>query len=57
MAIENSDFDGTERLECMLTLRAGEVVFDRDARTSPYWDEADDSYWKPGPVQRLWRNS
>lgn len=49
--------DGTERLECMLTLRAGEVVFDRDARTSPYWDEADDSYWKPGPVQRLWRNS
>ena len=36
--------DGDQRLSCELTLRAGEVVFDRNSRTAKPWEEADLDY-------------
>ncbi len=53
--------DGKEKLECLLTLRKGEVVWDRHGLTCPPWQEAapDSGYWEvtevPVPVPRLWR--
>ena len=52
--------DGRHRLECALTLRAGQVVWDRHGLSSPHWREAPESYFLPpdlqtGPNQRLWR--
>jgi len=52
--------DGRHRLECALTLRAGQVVWDRHALTCPHWREVDEpGYWQipatPVPVPRLWR--
>ena len=51
--------DGKYRLECALTLRRGEVVWDRHALTCPHWQEADSEYWElpevPVAVPRLWR--
>ena len=52
--------DGKHRLECALTLRRGQVVWDRHALTCPHWQEADPEYWElPSlqvkPVPRLWR--
>jgi len=38
---------GTKRIECLMTLRNGEVVFDPDARIMPEWREAPEPYWKP----------
>lgn len=52
--------DGEHRLECMLTIRAGTVVFDRHGLTCPHWQEvpASTGYWDvpdaPVPVPRLW---
>lgn len=52
--------DATQRLMCRLTLRAGKIVFDRDARTVPRWEDAPPEYWPvtviPVPVPRLWRD-
>ena len=31
---------GTQRLECVMTVRAGEIAFDRDGRQSPDWKGA-----------------
>jgi dihydroorotase len=36
---------GTQNLTCRLTLRAGEVVYDPDARTMPEWIDAPPEYW------------
>ncbi len=47
--------DGRQRLECVLTLRRGEVVWDRHALTCPHWEEAEPGYWESGATQRLWR--
>ena len=51
--------DAKERLVCRLTLRAGNIVFDRDARTVPEWEDAPPEYWPvtlvPEPVPRLWK--
>ncbi len=51
--------DGADRLECAMTIRRGQVVFDRDARTVPPWEEAAEAYWEvievPVPIRRLWR--
>ena len=47
--------DADQRLECLLTLRRGEVVWDRHALTCPHWEEAPESYWTPDGPQRLWR--
>ncbi|MDA0746941.1 MAG: amidohydrolase/deacetylase family metallohydrolase [bacterium] len=53
--------DGQDRLECKLTLRKGNVVWDRDALTMPAWQELPEDYWEvtevPVPVQRHWRES
>jgi len=53
--------DSQHRLECALTLRAGQVVWDRHGLTCPHWREVppDSGYWEvtelPVPVPRLWR--
>ncbi len=36
---------GDKKLECMLTVRAGEIVFDPNAITVPKWQDAPASYW------------
>lgn len=36
---------GDKKLECMLTLRAGEIVFDPNAMSVPVWQEAPAAYW------------
>jgi dihydroorotase len=37
---------GDKRLRCLMTLRAGEVVFDSDGLSMPTWTEAPPSYWE-----------
>lgn len=40
---------GTKKLDCVLTLRAGQVVYDINALTMPAWETADSPYWcSPG---------
>jgi dihydroorotase len=52
--------DGEDRLVCKLTLRKGEVVWDRDAMTVPGWEDAPPDYWEvpevPVKVRRHWRD-
>lgn len=36
---------GDKKLECMLTVRAGEIVFDPNAITVPKWQDAPADYW------------
>jgi len=52
--------DAKERLVCRLTVRAGKIIFDRDARTVPKWEDAPPEYWPvtvvPEPVPRLWKD-
>ena len=45
---------GEGRLECVATLRAGEVVFDPEARSMPDWRSAPDAYWKAPGLLRSW---
>ena len=55
--------EAEHRLECALTLRAGEVVWDRHAMTCPHLQEIpeEEEYWHlpklqaVSPVPRLWR--
>jgi dihydroorotase len=37
---------GDKKLECMLTLRAGEIVFDPNAMSVPKWQDAPAAYWQ-----------
>jgi dihydroorotase len=37
---------GDQKLACMLTLRAGEIVFDLNAMSVPEWEEAPAAYWQ-----------
>lgn len=37
---------GDKKLECSLTVRAGNIVFDGDALTAPDWQNAPESYWR-----------
>jgi len=52
---------GDFRLECALTLRAGQVVWDRHGLSCPHFTQAPENsgYWDlpavPVPVPRLWR--
>ncbi|MEG1550249.1 MAG: amidohydrolase/deacetylase family metallohydrolase [Ruthenibacterium sp.] len=40
---------GTKKLDCVLTVRAGQVVYDANAITMPEWETADAPYWcSPG---------
>jgi len=36
---------GKHKLECALTLRAGEVVYDPTGLTMPEWEQAPPAYW------------
>ena len=51
--------DGEHRLSCVMTLRKGNVVWDRDARTTQRWEALPEDYWEvtevPVPIQRHWR--
>ena len=51
------DVDG--KLECVLTVRAGKIEYERDGLAVPGWEEAPDSYWpvaKSGDrIERYWR--
>jgi dihydroorotase len=37
---------GTRKLDCLLTLRAGKVVYDPTGLTMPDWQDAPPEYWK-----------
>jgi len=45
---------GDGKLECVATLRAGEVVFDPEARSMPDWRSAPEAYWKAPGLLRGW---
>ena len=48
---------GTRRLECVLTMRGGEVVFDPTGLTVPQWQEAPQDYWvcqRPTGAPETW---
>lgn len=38
--------DGSQKLSCEMTLRAGEIVFDLNGRAAPAWQDAPPAYWK-----------
>lgn len=37
---------GSQKLECMMTLRAGEIVYDPTGLSMPEWPHAPDAYWE-----------
>jgi dihydroorotase len=37
---------GDKKLECAMTVRAGQIVFDGDALTAPDWQNAPEAYWR-----------
>jgi dihydroorotase len=37
---------GTQKLECQLTLRAGQIVYDPFGLSMPEWENAPQSYWE-----------
>ncbi len=37
---------GDKKLECQMTLRAGEIVFDPSGLSMPAWEDAPEAYWK-----------
>lgn len=45
---------GEGKLECVATLRAGEVLFDPEARSMPDWREAPEEYWHAPGLLRSW---
>ncbi len=48
---------GTQRLECVLTMRGGEVVFDPAGLTMPEWQKAPADYWvcrRPKGAPETW---
>lgn len=46
--------DGESKLECVATLRAGEVLFDPEAKSMPEWREAPEPYWHAPGLTREW---
>ncbi len=53
--------DGDRKLECVLTLRAGRIVYERDGHALPHWRDAPEPYWRipelqAGTIERNWRN-
>jgi len=38
--------NGSRKLTCEMTLRAGEIVYDLNGRAAPSWEEAPPSYWE-----------
>lgn len=52
--------DADRKLDCVLTLRAGRIVYERDGHALPHWRDAPEPYWRiPDtqvvPVERNWR--
>jgi dihydroorotase len=43
--------EGTRKLECALTLRAGRVIYDPAGLTMPFWREAPPAYWAAPELQ------
>jgi dihydroorotase len=37
---------GSQKLECQLTLRAGQIVYDPNGMSMPLWEQAPEAYWK-----------
>jgi dihydroorotase len=37
---------GNKKLSCALTIRAGEIVYDREGLSMPLWEAAPEQYWK-----------
>lgn len=46
--------EGEGKLECVATVRAGEVLFDPEARSAPDWREAPPAYWTAPGLLRSW---
>jgi len=45
----NAKMDGDKKLECILTIRDGEIVYDPSGLSMPLWEEAPEAYWtSPG---------
>ena len=42
---------GNQKLECAMTLRAGEIVYDPTGLSMPEWQHSPESYWKIPDVQ------
>lgn len=42
---------GSQKLECRLTLRAGQVVYDPTGLSMPDWEHAPEAYWKIPELQ------
>jgi dihydroorotase len=42
---------GHDRLECVLTVRAGQIVFDRAGLSMPEWENAPAAYWRMPELQ------
>ncbi|MDE2949162.1 MAG: amidohydrolase/deacetylase family metallohydrolase [Chloroflexota bacterium] len=38
--------NGSRKLTCEMTLRAGEIVYDLNGRAAPAWEDAPPSYWE-----------
>ena len=42
---------GNEKLECMMTVRAGKIVYDPTGLSMPVWEDAPDAYWQMPKLQ------
>jgi dihydroorotase len=51
--------DGEDKLECVMTVRSGKIVYERDGLAVPDWRDAPPSYWPVTevgvPIERFWR--
>jgi dihydroorotase len=52
--------DADQKLECVLTLREGQIIYERDGLALPHWRDAPDPYWRipelqVGSIERNWR--
>lgn len=43
---------GEEKLECLMTLRAGGIVYDPTGLSMPEWENAPEAYWKIPGLQK-----
>ncbi len=44
--------NGTRKLECQLTLRAGQIVYDPTGLSMPAWEQAPAPYWVNPTLQQ-----
>ena len=55
----NTRIDVDGKLDCLMTIRAGKIEYERDGFAVPRWEDAPDSYWpvaKSGDrIERYWR--